>query len=171
LVIGGNSGAGKSTLAYEFSKFYGVNVLEFDDIATAIKSITTAENFPIIHAGSENWQSASVEANKNWLINVSKTYATPLKAIIARHIEDNVPIIIEGDFICPEASLEFGQKVKTIFLLETDPEQLIKNFSSREGGEPQNFRAEISSAHANWIKNFCEKNKIDFLNARPWGKL
>ena len=32
LFIGGASGVGKSSIAYEIARFYGVNVLEADDI-------------------------------------------------------------------------------------------------------------------------------------------
>lgn len=59
LFIGGSSGIGKSSLAYEIANFYGVNVLEADDIHLSIKSVTTKEKFPAIHYWDTgiDWQS------------------------------------------------------------------------------------------------------------------
>ena len=37
LIIGGASGTGKSELAYRIANKYGISVLEFDDIHTAVK--------------------------------------------------------------------------------------------------------------------------------------
>ncbi|MCL2498981.1 MAG: hypothetical protein FWE90_01455 [Defluviitaleaceae bacterium] len=170
LIIGGGSGTGKSTLAYALAVYYGgVNVMEFDDISQAVMAYITPETHPVIFEGKNaNWQSLGVEGNKNWLINVSKAYAPALKAVVERHVEDNVPIIIEGDFIDPEIAATFGDRVKTLFVMESDEEQLIKNFQSREGGDPQTLRAQISVAHGNWIKQECIKNGLAFMEVRPW---
>ncbi|WP_198015898.1 hypothetical protein [Paenibacillus sp. HW567] len=49
LFIGGASGIGKSNSAYEIARFYGVNVLEVDDVHLSVKTVTAKENFPVIH--------------------------------------------------------------------------------------------------------------------------
>ncbi|MCL2604918.1 MAG: hypothetical protein FWD90_10605 [Defluviitaleaceae bacterium] len=169
-IIGGQSGAGKSTLAYGLSEYYGgVNVLEFDDIAQAVMALVTAETHPVIFEGkNENWQDSGVEGNRGWLLNVSKAYAPALKAVVERHVEDNVPVIIEGDFIDPQITLSFGEGVKTLFTLEPDEGQLIKNFQSREGGDPQTFRAAISAAHGAWLRETCEEKGIPHMDIHPW---
>lgn len=46
LFIGGPSGTGKSSIAYEMARYYGVNVLEVDDVHLSIETVTTKENFP-----------------------------------------------------------------------------------------------------------------------------
>ena len=38
LFIGGSSGTGKSSIAYEIARFYGVNVLEVDDIHLTVET-------------------------------------------------------------------------------------------------------------------------------------
>ena len=174
LFIGGASGTGKSTLAYEIGKFYGINVIEVDDIGQALKVSTTKDTFPNIHfwSGGTNWKDIGVEGCKNWLINESKEYNFPLKAIVNRHIEDNVPIIIEGDFLNPEFTGSFNNiTVESIFVIESNKEQIIENFLKREGGNPQEYRAEISIAYGNWLKNECEKENIIFIKSRPWNNL
>ena len=40
LLIGGPSGTGKSSIAYEISRFYGVSVLEADDIYLSVNAMT-----------------------------------------------------------------------------------------------------------------------------------
>ncbi|GIP44408.1 hypothetical protein J45TS6_28670 [Paenibacillus sp. J45TS6] len=51
LFIGGASGSGKSSIAYEIARFYGVNVLEVDDVHLSVKTVTTKEHFPVVIIG------------------------------------------------------------------------------------------------------------------------
>jgi len=171
LFIGGASGTGKSTLAYELANFYGVNVMEVDDICQALKAMTTGDILPAIHYWSTgiNWMDIGVKGNVNWLIDVSKEIIPGLKAIVDRHIEDKVPLIIEGDFVYPEFTLSFGNsEVKSIFIHEPDKDQLLQNFFAREGGDLQHYRADISIAYGDWIKNACKELGIKFIESRPW---
>jgi len=174
LFIGGASGTGKSTLAYELAKYFEINVLEVDDIGQALKSMTTKDILPVIHYWSTgiNWLDIGVDGNLNWLIDVSKEMIPGIKAIVNRHIEDRVPVIIEGDFIFPEFTLSFkGSEVKCIYLLESDKNQILQNYLAREGGELQNYRADISILYSNWIKNVCIRNGINHIESRPWDTL
>ncbi len=171
LLIGGASGTGKSSIAYEIARFYGVNVLELDDVHLSVEAVTTKENFPAIHYWNTgvNWKDIGVDGNVNWLINVSKEMLPVLKALVNRHLEDNLPIIIEGDFLCPEVAKTFeNPEVKSIFVNETDLDQIIQNYLSREGGDLQRYRAEISIAYGKWIEDTCKRNGIPLIDARPW---
>jgi len=174
LFIGGASGTGKSTLAYQIAEHYSINVMEIDDIHQIIKKITTIENYPAIHYWETgiNWMDIGADKNVEWLKNVSKEMVIGIKAIIDRHIEDNVPIILEGDFINPEIILSFNNtKIKTIFINEMDKEQLLKNYLDREGGELQDYRAEISIKYNDWLINSCKKLGIKYFESRPWNTL
>ena len=51
---------------------------------------------------------------------------------------------------------------------ESDTNQILQNFLSREGGDLQNYRAEISTAYENWIANTCNQNSIRLIESRPW---
>jgi 2-phosphoglycerate kinase len=136
--------------------------------------MTTNEILPKIHYWSTgiNWMDIGVDGNLRWLIDVSKEIIPGLKAIVDRHIEDRVPVIIEGDFIYPEFTLSFSKSdVKSIYLLESDKNQLLQNYLAREGGEFQNYRADISIAYGEWIKNICVKNGINYIESRPWNTL
>ncbi|EKQ56160.1 MULTISPECIES: hypothetical protein [unclassified Clostridium] len=171
LFIGGASGIGKSSIAYEIARFYGVNVLEVDDVHLSVKTVTTKESFPAIHYWNTgvDWKNIGVDGNVNWLIDVSKEMAPILKEIVNRHIEDKLPIIIEGDFIYPEFTISFNNpEVKSIFVNESDINQILQNYLSREGGDLQHYRAEISIAYGKWITDTCNQNGIKVIESRPW---
>lgn len=171
LFIGGASGTGKSSIAYEIAQFYGVNVLEVDDIHLSVEAVTTKESFPAIHYWNTgvNWEEIGVTGNVNWLIDVSKEMIPVLKELVNRHIEEKLPIIIEGDFIYPEFANSFeNPEVKSIFVNESDINQILQNYISREGGDLQHYRAEISIAYGKWIADTCNQNGIRLIEARPW---
>jgi 2-phosphoglycerate kinase len=171
LFIGGASGTGKSSIAYEIARFYGLNVLEVDDICLSVKIVSTKESFPSIHYWNSgvNWKDVGVNCNVNWLIDVSKEMIPVLKGLVNRHIEDKLPIIIEGDFINPEFTESFeSPEVKSIFVQESDKNQILQNYLSREGGDLQHYRAEISIAYGKWISDTCNENGIRVIESRPW---
>lgn len=171
LFIGGSSGTGKSSIAYEIARFYGVNVLEVDDVYLSVETVTTKENFPALHywGTGVDWKSIGVDSNVNWLIDVSKEMIPVLKAIVNRHLEDKLPIIIEGDFIYPEFTISFDNpEVKSIFIYEPDINQIMQNYLSREGGDLQQYRTEISIAYGKWLADTCKQNNIRVIEVRPW---
>ena len=174
LFIGGASGMGKSSIAYEIARYYGVNVLEVDDVHIAIETVTTKERFPAIHYWSTgvDWKDIGVDGNVNWLIDVSKEMMPVLKELVNRHLEDKEPIIIEGDFINPEFTMSFeNPEVKSIFVNESEINQILQNYKLREGGDLQHYRAEISIAYGKWIADACKQNGIKMIESRPWDTL
>ncbi|GIP44407.1 hypothetical protein J45TS6_28660 [Paenibacillus sp. J45TS6] len=92
-----------------------------------------------------------------------------LRELANRHIEDKLPIIIEGDFILPEFTLSFdNSQVKSIFIHESDKNQIVQNYLAREGGELQHDRAEVSISYGNWIADTCKRNEIKLIESKPW---
>ncbi len=171
LLIGGASGTGKSSIAYEIGRYYGVNVLEVDDIHLSVETVTTKESFPAVHYWNTgvNWEDVGVNENVNWLIDVSKELVPVLKELVNRHICDKLPIIIEGDFLYPEFTASINHpEVKSIFINEPDINQILQNYLAREGGDLQHYRAEISIAYGKWITDICNRNHFKLINARPW---
>ena len=171
LFIGGASGTGKSSLAYDIGKYYGVNVLEVDDIYVAVKAATSKEQFPAIHYWDEglDWKTIGIEANVDWLQAVSKEMNEILKELVERHLEDQLPVIIEGDFISPKIMINFPRpSVQAVFLMEENQNQIIQNYLSREGGEMQHYRAAVSVAYGRCIAEKCQSLGIGVLEARPW---
>lgn len=148
-----------------------MNVLEVDDVHLSVETVTTKESFPAIHYWNTgaNWGNVGVDGNVNWLIDVSKEMIPILKALVNRHIEDKLLIIIEGDFIYPEFTISFDNpEVKSIFVNESDINQISQNYLSRDGGDLQHYRAEISIAYGKWIADTCNEKGIRVIESRPW---
>ena len=170
LIIGGASGTGKSEIAYKIARHYGINVLEFDDIHCAVKPFATEENHPaLFDKDGHDWMNLGVERNVNWLKDVSRELADTLKRLVDRHTEDNLPVIIEGDFILPESVKQLlTPSVKALFVQETDINQIIRNYQSRESGEPQTYRSEICVSYNDYIRKSCNELGVAMLESRPW---
>ena len=171
LLIGGASGTGKSTLAYQLGEYYGVNVMEVDDIHLAVEKVTAREDYPAIHYWEQgiNWKDIGVEQNVQWLQDVSNEMRPVLKALIERHLEDQVPIILEGDFIDPRILNDIqSDQVKGLFVYEENQNDIIQNYWNREGGEPQEYRANISVQYGKVLAEYCDTNGVCKMDARPW---
>lgn len=174
LFVGGASGTGKSSAAYALGRYYGVNVLEVDDVYQAIKAVTSAEAMPAVHQWSAgaNWMDVGIQGNVDWLRRVSREIAPGLRSIVEGHIETQVPVIIEGDFLDPALIRSFDPaQVQGLVIHEPDRDQLLQNYLRREGGEPQHYRADISVAYGNWLADTCEELGIAVFAARPWNTL
>ncbi len=171
LFIGGASGSGKSSVAYGLARLYNISVIEVDDIYQAVKAMTKKEDLPTIHYWTSgiNWKDIGVNGNVNWLTEVSKEMVSGLRAIVNNHLESDIPVIIEGDFIDPEFTVSFNNpKVKSIFIHEADKNQILQNYLAREGGDLQDFRADISVEYGNRLADSCMELGIKVIEARPW---
>lgn len=170
LLIGGASGCGKSKLSHSISNYYGINIVEVDDFQTMLEAMTSPTNFPCIHYWDThpNWRNEGVNSAVNHLIDIGKELMKGLTAVINDHIESNTPMILEGDFILPELAASFkNPRVKSIFICESSQEQIMQNYLNREG-DMQDYRAQISYAYGNWLKENCLKYGLNIIESRPW---
>ncbi len=172
LLIGGASGSGKTCVSYPLAKMYGVNLIEVDDFQVFLFSMTKPEEQPEIHYWSAHpeWQQEGVESTMQQLINVGRAFRPGLEAVIKNHIEADVPVIIEGDFILPELSTLFDrEKVKSIFIHEPSRDQILNNYLDREQESgPQHYRADVSYHYGNWLAAECAKYNVPVIESRPW---
>jgi 2-phosphoglycerate kinase len=178
LLLGGASGVGKTTLAYTLGQRYGVNVAELDDIQTALETVTTPEQQPLIHFWRTNWPQFSAftdQQHVDHFLDVSRqVYSSALAAVVANRLDGGRPSIIEGDFILPElaAQAEFnGQpndgRVRAVFLDEREEAEIEANIISRQGGDAS-LPARTSWLKAHWLRAECDRLGIPTLEARPW---
>lgn len=170
LFLGGPSGTGKSSVAYALARHYGINVLEIDDIVEALKAMAGKDVFPALHHWSgADWMDVGIAGNVEWLVSVGREIAPAIRAVVENHLEGDVPVIIEGDFLAPAFACSFNSpKVKALFIHEPEEGQIVENYLAREGGPAQTYRAAISAAYGQWIKDECEKLGIPLLESRPW---
>ena len=84
-------------------------------------------------------------------------------------MEDRLPVIIEGDFLNPEwISTILGPEICAFYVREPDPAQIVKNYLEREGGDPQEYRAQISVSYGERLTELCGRYGIPCIEARPW---
>lgn len=173
LLIGGASGSGKTCVSYPLAKKYNVNLIEVDDFQVFLFSMTKPEEQPEIHywdTTHPDWQNEGIEATMEQLIDVGMAFKPGLESVIKNHIDTNIPVIIEGDFILPELSSSFeSANVKSIFIHESSRNQILNNYLSREKeSELQHYRSDVSYRYGNWLVSECAKYNLPVIESRPW---
>ena len=181
LLVGGPSGAGKSSLAYPLARELGLPVLEIDDIVCALQAMTTPEQQPELFY----WQThpealvASPDEIVRQGIALTAALEPALAAVVGNHLETDMPVVIEGDFLRPSFTIQYryadqpaGRRVRGIFVLEDDPTQIVANYAAREpdAGE-QNARAEVSVAWSRWLAEEAQQYAVPTIASRPWTNL
>ena len=177
-LLGGPSGAGKSQVSYPLGRRLGVPVLEVDDIVEALLVMTTPTEQPVLH----RWQTHpemrawGPEQIVEHHVAVARALGPALEAVVANHLESDLPVIIEGDYLLPEfaaretfAGRPADGRVRAVFLVEPDARRLVRNFAAREpGGVPQDGRATVSRLFGEWLTGEAETFGVPVVAARPW---
>jgi 2-phosphoglycerate kinase len=170
LLIGGASGSGKTCVSHPLARHYGIDLVRVDDFQVLLDVMTTPETHPAIHywRTHPNWWEEAIDATVGQLVDVGQVLIPGLTAVINDHLGENLPMILEGDFILPELSASFkNERVKSIFISEPSKEQILQNFLAREG-EIQQHRADVSYSYGNWLSESCSKHNIPVIESRPW---
>ena len=173
LIIGGASGSGKTSVSRPLSQFYGVDLVRVDDFQCFLEAIISPEMKPTLHnlKIEPNWHNESAEWVVDRLKGVAQAWLPGLTAVVNDHLGENIPMILEGDFILPELPASFSSpRIKTLFVHEPSREQILQNYLAREGTH-QEHRADISYAFGNHLKESCEKHNIPIVESRPWDNL
>jgi 2-phosphoglycerate kinase len=181
LLVGGPSGAGKSSLAYPLARELGLPVLEIDDIVCALQAMTTPEQQPELFYWQTHPEALAAPADDIVRQGIALTAAIEpaLAAVVGNHLETDVPVVIEGDFLRPSFTIQSryagqpaGTRVRGIFVLEDDPAQIMANYAAREpdAGE-QKARAEVSVAWSRWLAEEALRHDVPAIASRPWADL
>ncbi|HXC55697.1 MAG TPA: hypothetical protein VNU97_10395 [Rhizomicrobium sp.] len=165
-------------MSYRLAKHYGVGITEIDDFQVLLERMTTPEQQPALHVWKTNpafEQLAAAEIMAH-VLEVGRAMTPGLDAVIGNHLETQMPVVLEGDFIDPALAAQAsfagqsnGRRVRAVFLHEPDEQQLVDNFLRREPERgPQTKRAHVSWLHGQWLKREAERLGIPVVAARPW---
>ncbi len=174
LLIGGASGCGKTSVSYRVAQYFGVGITEVDDFQVMLQKMTTPEQQPALHFWNThpNPMSLSPEEIFEQAVEIGRVMTPALEAVIENHIEEDQPIVLEGDFILPGLGSQFKEHVRAVFIYEPDEAQIVANYLSREPESgPQEFRARVSWLKGEWLKQEAEKLGAIVVESRPWDTL
>jgi 2-phosphoglycerate kinase len=139
--------------------------------------MTNEKDYPVIHYWNNHFEEAvklPEEKKVDIMIDYANTMSIALEKVIENHLESDRPLLLEGDFITPElaAREKFGgqfrgNKVKSVFIVETEEKQIQKNLFNRDG-HYQNDRARTIWLYNEWLKEQTKINHIQTVDARPW---
>lgn len=181
LLIGGASGVGKTTVSYRLARHFGVGITEVDDFVQIMKAMTTPEQQPVLHYWDTNPEARQLSPQEivDLTVAVGEVMQPGLEAVIANHLLNSAPVVLDGDYILPSlaakpsfADLPNVGQVRAVFLHEPDEEQITTNFRLREPKEgDQSFRAHVSRLYSDRLRLMAEELGINVVPARPWASL
>lgn len=138
---------------------------------------TTAQQLPALHlfpATPEVYFALDDAGKLTHAIAVSTEFSAALTPVVARRLEDMVPVVYEGDFLLPALATqaEFNGipaagRVRGLVLYEPDEAQIFRNYLAREGRE-QPARAHASWNHSEWLRAEAVRLGLPAVPARPW---
>jgi 2-phosphoglycerate kinase len=175
ICVAGPSGVGKSNLSYALARELGLPITEVDDLFLAVETLTTPKQQPNIHFWNENPQAAlqlSAERVLEIHLDVCRTLSPAISAVIDNHVDTQLPVILDGDYILPELLSACADKVKGLVIIEDDIDQIVENYLLREPSEGvQKSRAEVSWQFGQWLNNECIEVGLPVITARPWNTI
>ena len=176
LIVCGASGTGKTNIAYQLGEYYKMNIVQVDDFQCIIESATKEADYPVFHYWKEHFEEAiqqPMDKKLEIMISYANTLSQFIEIVVLNHLEENRPMIIEGDFITPDLcnklknNPEINKRIKCILITEDSKEQIVQNYQKREGSI-QEDRAELSNRYNNWLHNEASKYGISTVPSRPW---
>jgi 2-phosphoglycerate kinase len=177
LLLGGASGVGKSQIASSLASRLGASVVAVDDFEVVLERMTTPERYPELHRWRLHPEEVLALDDAGMLAHTrgyAEVMTEALEAVVGNHLDDGTRIVLEGDFILPSLALRqaFNNvsadgRVRAVFLVEGDEDQLARNFRRREG-EEQPRRARASWCYSEWLRKECERLGVPAIPSRPW---
>jgi 2-phosphoglycerate kinase len=178
LLIGGASGVGKTSVSYRLARHFDVGITELDDLHITIEALTTPEQQPALHYWRTHPEAASLPAQGilDLHLAVCRALAPAVEAVAANHVESRAPIVLEGDYLLPETVARWREtrsplfeRVKAVWLIEPDKDQITRNYAEREpDAGDQSGRAQVSWLFSAWLNEECRRHGLLALPARPW---
>jgi hypothetical protein len=181
LLVGGASGVGKSTLAVRLARRFDLPITAVDDFQVLLEEMTTPDQYPALHFWRTHPDPGSLTAEAIHVqgLDILRVIRPGLEAVIADHLDDERPVVMEGDFIAPAIAEparwpgDAGHaRVRGVFLCEPDADQIVANYLEREpDGGRQDTRAQVSALRSEWLRQECVRLGIPAIPSRPWATL
>jgi 2-phosphoglycerate kinase len=112
------------------------------------------------------------------LIALGELLAPAVEVVIENHIDEHIPVVIEGDAILPSllerASVDkraTNGRIRAVFLYEPNEDALLANMQARGRGLSVRAHAQKNLQYGKWLQREAEQRGLPTVTARPWGTL
>jgi 2-phosphoglycerate kinase len=186
LLLGGSSATGKTRAAELVAARFGVPWLQLDDIRLALQQATTPEHHSDLHyfrSDASVWERPEEQLVEG-LKAVGRITSAAAEAVVAHHLSQNQPVVIEGDGILPRmaagthfAGRESAGSVRAIFLVEPREEEVLAAFQARgPRGDPVDeptlrTQARVSWLFGQWLQQEALTLGLAVVAARPYERV
>lgn len=172
---------GKSRVAAQLARESGAFIVEFDDVVSAVQTITTAEQHPGLHRFDDVSDASRLDSERVVELQIATANALEpaVLGVVRNRLTIDVPAVVEGDYLTPAAAVRAiresaaaGRSVRAVFLHEEDTARVTANYAEREpeGGD-QSRRADVSVRYSRWLAGEAELHALPVVNCRPWDTL
>jgi 2-phosphoglycerate kinase len=172
LLIGGPSGVGKTTIAAQVAGRLDVPWLMVDDLRLAL----IRSGLPI----PDNPRAGAFDS-EDGLVAVGEAVAPAIEVVIENHVDQRIPVVIEGDGILPSLfdrdsvrTRAANGRVRAVFMTEPDPQALHANLVKRgadgwrDDGDDLRWYARRSVRYGEWLTKEAERRGLPTVAVRPW---
>jgi 2-phosphoglycerate kinase len=181
LVLGGPSATGKTTAALALARHLGITVTHVDDLHLAVEAMTSPAQQPVLHFWRTKPDDLPMSPREivDLHISVCRVLAPAIHAVVRQHVEERMPIVLEGDYVLPEIlrTLESvangtASRVRVVFLDEPDEGQIARNLFDREPKEgEQTGRASVLALFGSWLREECQSSHVPLVLVQPFTDL
>lgn len=188
LLIGGPSSVGKTTVAREIARKFGVSCLQVDDLRLALQRsrVTLPEGTDALYFFEEtpDVRRLPPERLRDGLIAVGEVMSPAIEVVIENHVDQAVPIVIEGDGILPSLLVRppvrvraIGKQVRAVFVVEPDEAAIRATFVARGRGisgwseQEVQIDARAKWLYGQWLTGEARRYGMPVLEPRPWETL
>ncbi len=185
LLIGGHSAAGKTTAAELVARSLGVQWMMMDDLRLAFQRarVSLPENTEALYFDTvPSFRQLGPEEFRDSLIAVGEALSPALEVIIEHHVDQSLPIVIEGDgivpsLLCRPPVVERQDSVRAVFLIEPEESEVLANMLARSRaiadrtGEQRRKEAHAKWLHGQWLSQEAGTHGLPVVHPRPWETL
>lgn len=186
LLIGGHSAAGKTTAAERIGLSLGVPWMMVDDLRLAFQraDVTLPGGTEALYSDMQpDFRHRAPEEQCAALIGVGAVMSAALEAIVENHVDQRVPIVIEGDGILPSLFdrlpvLQRAASIRAAFLVEPDESALLATLAARGGSWVAGRTHDEIQAEAKgkwmfgqWLATEASRRNLAVVESRPWDTL
>ena len=185
LLLGGHSASGKTSTAERLGLSLGVQWMMVDDLRLAFQCAraelpvgTEALYFDTV---PDYWRRRP-EEQRDGLIAVGEALAPALEVVIENHVDQALPIIIEGDGVLPSLMsrppvLERAEVIRAAFLVEPYEPEILRNMLARSRAVVGRSQDELRNQargrwlFGQWLVQEAMRYDLPVVEPRPWDTL